>query len=106
MAIPKNALLMYFPADHVNGMLNAFDLLIQTIPGNETALAAANLKKKIIAHGRVFRFQDSDAVSVMFFESELRSLIQILSLFAFAVQDNCRDYLPEIVREKKARAGQ
>ena len=106
MKVPDNTLLIYFPAEHVNGMLAVFDLFIRANQKNETAIAAAKLKQKILAHGRVFQFQESETVSIMFFESELRSLIQILTLYAFVMQENCQKYLPKIGRKKKARSGQ
>ena len=106
MNTPPNTLLMYFPAEHVNGMMAVFDLFIRANQKNETAVAAAKLKQKILAHGRAFQFQESEAVSIMFYESELRSLIQILTLYAFVMQENCQDYLPKIGSKKKARSGQ
>lgn len=106
MQVPDNTLLMYFPAEQVNGMLAVFDLFIRANQKNETAIAAAKLKQKILAHGRVFQFQESETVSIMFFESELRSLVQILTLYAFVMQENCQDYLPKIGSKKKARSGQ
>ncbi len=106
MKTPGNTMVMYFPAEHVNGMMAVFDLFIQADQKNETGIAAAKLKEKILAHGRIFQFQDTDAVSIMFFESELRSLIQILSLFSFVVQENCPNYLPKIGNKKKAHSNQ
>ena len=106
MKTPANTLLIYFPAEHVNGMMAVFDLFIRADQKNETGIAAAKLKEKILAHGRIFQFRDSDAVSIMFFESELRSLIQILSLYAFVMQENCLDYLQKIGSGKKAYPGQ
>ena len=106
MKVPDNTLLMYFPAEHVNGMLAVFDLFIRANQKNETAVVAAKLKQKILTHGRVFQFQESEAVSIMFFESELRSLIRILTLYAFVMQENCLDYLPKIGSGKKAYPGQ
>ena len=100
MKQPDNTLLMYFPAEHVNGMMAVFDLYIRINPKNETAVSAAKLKKKIITYGRVFQLQDADVVSIMFFESELRSLIQILAMYSFVMEGNCRDYLPTIRNEK------
>ena len=43
MKVPDNTLLMYFPAEHVNGMLAVFDLFIRANQKNETAVAAAKL---------------------------------------------------------------
>ena len=106
MRTPANTMVMYFPAEHVNGMLAVFDLFIRANQKNETAVAAAKLKQKILTHGRVFQFQESETVSIMFFESELRSLIQILTLYAFVMQENCQDYLPKIGSKRKARFGQ
>lgn len=104
MKIPDNALLICLPADHVNGMLGVFDLLIRTDAKNEITAEAGRLKKKILQHGRTFQSQDEDSVSILFFETELRSLLRILTLYAFAVQQTCRDYYPEIGRVKKARS--
>lgn len=101
---PENALLIYLPADHVNGMMAVFDLLIRTNPENELSGEAAGLKKKIIEHGRTFQSQGADSVSIMFFETELCSLIRILALFSFVVQENSCDYFPKIGRVKKTRS--
>ena len=38
MKVPDNTLLMYFPAEHVNGMLAVFDLFIRANQKNETAV--------------------------------------------------------------------
>ena len=101
MKTPINTLILYFPIEHINGILSVFDLLIQIDSMNEVTAAAAKLKKKILTHGRIFQMQDSDFVSLMFYESELRSLVQILSLYACVKQENVRDYSSEIGRDKK-----
>ena len=69
MKYPDNTLLMYFPAEHVNGMLAVFDLFIRANQKNETVVAAAKLKQKILTHGRVFQFQESETVSILILSS-------------------------------------
>lgn len=44
--IPKDALPLYLPRNHVNGLLAALDLIIHTDEKNEMAVSAQKLKDK------------------------------------------------------------
>ena len=102
--LPADTLPVYMPADYVNAILAAIDLLIKADPENDISIGAAKLKEKILKHGRTFRSSGFDSVSIFFFQTEIASLIRVLALVLSAYLTEQKDYFPMIGRVKKQRS--
>ncbi len=99
--IPKDALPLYLPRNHVNGLLAVLDLIIHTDEKNEMAISAQKLKDKILRYGKAFRSNDEDCASILFFQNEILPLLKILLLIVSVKVDAVTDYYPMI--EHKTR---
>jgi hypothetical protein len=99
--IPKNALPLYMPRNHVNGLLAALDLIIHTDEKNEMAVSAQKLKDKILHYGKAFKSNGEDCVTILLFQSEVLPLLKILLLIVSVKVDAVRDYYPIIEHKKK-----
>ncbi len=99
--IPKDALPLYMPRNHVNGLLAALDLIIHTDEKNEMAVSAQKLKDKILRFGKAFQSNGEDCVSVLLFQNEILPLLKILLLIVSVKVDAVTDYYPIIEHKKK-----
>ena len=77
--IPKNALPLYMPRNHVNSLLATLDLIIH----------------------KAFQSNGEDCVSVLLFQNEILPLLKILLLIVSIKVDAVRDYYPIIEHKKK-----
>ena len=82
----------------VNALLQTLNCISVTDTQNQFAIDAAKLKEKIIKHGRTFNHNNTDRVSIYFYEKEASDLIRLLALFLFSAQEITTDYYPEIGR--------
>ena len=99
--IPKNALPVYMPKNHVNGLLAALDIIIHADEKNEMAVSAQKLKDKILRYGKAFQSNGEDCVSVLLFQNEILPLLKILLLIVAVKVDAVTDYYPIIEHKKK-----
>ena len=99
--IPKNALTLYMPRNHVNSLLAALDLIIHADEKNEMAISAQKLKDKILRYGMAFQSNGEDCVSVLLFQNEILPLLKILLLIVSVMVDAVTDYYPMIEHKKK-----
>ena len=99
--IPKNALPLYLPRNHVNGLLAALDLIIHADEKNEMAISAQKQKDKILRYGKAFQSNSEDCVSVLLFQNEILPLLKILMLIVSVKVDAVRDYYPIIEHQQK-----
>ena len=99
--IPKNALPLYMPRNHVNGLLAVLDLIIHTDKKNEMAISAQKLKDKILRYGKAFQSNGEDCVTVLLFQNEILPLLKILLLIVSVKVDAARDYYPMIEYKKR-----
>lgn len=99
--IPKDALPLYMPRNHVNGLLAALDLIIHTDEKNEMAILAQKLKEKILHYGKTFQSNGEDCVTILLFQSEVLPLLKILLLIVSVKVDAVTDYYPIIEHKKK-----
>ena len=99
--IPKNALPLYMPRNHVNSLLAALDLIIHADEKNEMAISAQKLKDKILRYGKAFQSNGEDCVSVLLFQNEILPLLKILLLIVSVKVEAVRDYYPIIEHKKK-----
>ena len=99
--IPKDALPLYLPRNHVNGLLAALDLIIHTDEKNEMAVSAQKLKDKILHYGKAFKSNGEDCVTILLFQSEVLPLLKILLLIVSVKVDAVTDYYPIIEHKKK-----
>jgi len=99
--IPKDALPLYMPRNHVNGLLAALDLIIHTDEKNEMAISAQKLKDKILRYGKAFQSSGEDCVSVLLFQNEILPLLKILLLIVSVKVDAVTDYYPMIEHKKR-----
>ena len=61
--------------------------------------------QKIIKHGRTFPHDDMKLVSIYFYDNEASTLIQLVSMYLSAVQENTEDYYDRIGRSRKRGLG-
>ncbi len=99
--IPRNALPLYLPRNHVNSLLATLDLIIRADEKNEMAVSAQKLKDKILRYGKAFQLNGEDCVSVLLFQNEILPLLKILLLIVSVKIDAARDYYPIIEHKKK-----
>ena len=99
--IPKDALPLYMPRSHVNGLLTALDLIIHTDAKNEMAISAQKLKDKILRYGKAFQSNGEDCVTILLFQSEILPLLKILLLIVSVKVDAVTDYYPMIEHKQK-----
>ena len=99
--IPKNALPLYLPRNHVNSLLAALDLIIHTDEKNEMAVSAQKLKDKILRYGKTFQSNGEDCVTILLFQNELLPLLKILLLIVSVKVDAVTDYYPMIEHKRK-----
>ena len=99
--IPRDALPLYLPRNHVNGLLAAFDLIIHTDEKNEMAVSAQKLKDKILRYGKAFQSNGEDCVTILIFQSEILPLLKILLLIVSVKVDAVTDYYPIIEHKRK-----
>ena len=99
--VPKDALPLYMPRNHVNGLLAALDLIIHTDEKNEMAVSAQKLKDKILHYGKAFKSNGEDCVTILLFQSEVLPLLKILLLIVSVKVDAVTDYYPIIEHKKK-----
>ena len=99
--IPKYALPLYMPQNHVNGLLAALDLIIHTDEKNEIAISAQKLKDKILRYGKTFQSNGEDCVTILLFQNELLPLLKILLLIVSVKVDTVTDYYPQIEHKKR-----
>ena len=99
--IPKDALPLYMPRNHVNGLLAALDLIIHTDEKNEMAVSAQKLKDKILHYGKAFKSNGEDCVTILLFQSEVLPLLKTLLLIVSVKVDAVTDYYPIIEHKKK-----
>ena len=99
--IPKNALPLYLPRNHMNRLLATFDLIIHADEKNEMAVSAQKLKDKILRYGKAFQSNNEDCVSVLLFQNEILPLLKILILIVSVKVDAARDYYPIIEHKQK-----
>ena len=99
--IPKDALPLYMPRNHVNGLLAALDLIIRTDEKNEMAVSAQKLKDKILHYGKAFKSNGEDCVTILLFQSEVLPLLKILLLIVSVKVDAVTDYYPIIEHKKE-----
>ena len=99
--IPKNALPLYMPRNHVNGLLAALDLIIHTDEKNEMAISVQKLKDKILRFGKAFQSNGEDCVSVLLFQNEILPLLKTLLVIVSVKVDAVTDYYPIIEHKRK-----
>ena len=99
--IPKDALPLYMPRNHVNGLLAALDLIIHTDEKNEIAISAQKLKDKILHYGKAFKSNGEECVTILLFQSEVLPLLKILLLIVSVKVDAVTDYYPIIEHKKE-----
>ena len=99
--IPKNALPLYLPRNHVNSLLAVLDIIIHADKKNEMAISAQKLKDKILRYGKAFQSNGEDCVSVLLFQNEILPLLKILLLIVAVKVDAVTDYYPIIEHKKK-----
>ncbi|HAM68512.1 MAG TPA: hypothetical protein DCP68_02710 [Ruminococcus sp.] len=99
--IPKDALPLYMPRNHVNGLLAVLDLIIHADEKNEMAISAQKLKDKILRYGKAFQSNGEDCISVLLFQNEILPLLKILLLIVSVKVEAVRDYYPIIEHKKK-----
>ena len=99
--IPKDALPLYMPRNHVNGLLAALDLIIHTDEKNEMAVSAQKLKDKILHYGKAFKSNGEDCVTILLFQSDVLPILKILLLIVSVKVDVITDYYSIIEHKKK-----
>ena len=99
--IPKDALPLYLPRNHVNSLLVALDLIIHTDEKNGMAISAQKLKDKILRFGKAFLSNGEEYVTILLFQNEILPLLKILLLIVSVKVDVVTDYYPMIEHKKK-----
>jgi hypothetical protein len=91
--------------ESVNALLQSLNQIAAIDPENHIAQSAQKLMQKIIKHGRTFPHDDMKLVSIYFYDNEASMLIQLVSMYLSAVQENTEDYYDRIGRSRKRGLG-
>ena len=89
----------------VNALLQTLNQIAVIDPENHIAQSAQKLMQKIIKHGRTFPNDEMELVSIYFYDNEASMLIQLVSMYLSAVQENTEDYYDRIGRSRKRGLG-
>ena len=91
--------------ESVNALLQSLNQIAAIDPENHIAQSAQKLMQKIIRHGRTFPNDDMELVAIYFYDNEASMLIQLVSMYLSAVQENTEDYYDRIGRSRKRGLG-
>ena len=88
-----------------NALLHMLSMISTLEEDNVYSEDARKLMDKILKHGRTFTHKGSDKVSIYFYDNEASMLIQLVSMYLSAVQENTEDYYDRIGRSRKRGLG-